>query len=121
MNKNVAILGASNHPDRYSHKAQLLLLKKGYSPILVNPTHQEIDGIKCYPSLHAIIEPVHTLTVYVSPEISSKLKKDILNFKCHRVIFNPGSENDSLYDDLRKNGVEVEEACTLVLLNSGQF
>jgi uncharacterized protein len=121
MNKNVAILGASNHSERYSHKAQLLLLKKGYNPILINPKLQVIDGIKCYPSLSAIIEPVHTLTVYVSPQISSTLKEDILNFKCHRVIFNPGSENNSLYDDLRKNGIEVEEACTLVLLNSGQF
>lgn len=121
MNKNVAILGASDHPERYSHKAQLLLLKKGYKPILVNPSHKIIDGIKCYSSLNEIKEDIHTLTVYVSPEISSKIKKDILNFKCQRVIFNPGSENPSLYDSLKKNGVEVEEACTLILLNSGQF
>jgi len=48
MKENVAILGASDHPERFSHKAQVLLKKKGYNPILVNPNHQEIDGIKCY-------------------------------------------------------------------------
>jgi uncharacterized protein len=121
MNENVAILGASNHPTRYAHKAQLLLLKKGYNPILVNPIHPTIDGIKCYPSLNDIKEDIHTLTIYLSPEISTKIKNDILNFKCKRVIFNPGSENNSLYDDLRKKGIEVEEACTLVLLNTGSF
>jgi len=121
MKTNVAILGASNHPDRYPHKAQLLLKKKGYNPILVNPVHSEIDGVKCYPTLDQIKDEVHTLTIYINPALSSKLKKDILDFKCKRVIFNPGSENPSLYKDLEKNGVEVEEACTLVLLNTGVF
>ncbi len=121
MKINVAILGASNHPERYSHKAQLLLLKKGYNPILVTPSHSIIDGIKCYSSLNDIKEDIHTLTVYVGPGISSKIKKDILNFKCKRVIFNPGSENSSLYGELEKKGIEIEEACTLVLLNTGQF
>jgi predicted CoA-binding protein len=121
MKKNVAILGASDHPERYSHKAQLLLLKKGYNPVLITPSHSIIDGIKCYPSLNNIEEDIHTLTIYVSPEISSKIKKDILNFKCKRVIFNPGSENSSLYGDLKKKGIEIEEACTLVLLNTDQF
>ena len=120
-NKNVAILGASDHPERYSHKAQLLLIKKGYRPILINPTHQVIDGVKCYASLDVVPEEVHTLTVYISPQISSKIKKEILNFNCKRVIFNPGSENKSLQDELEKKGIEVEEACTLILLNSGQF
>jgi predicted CoA-binding protein len=121
MKENVAILGASDHPERFSHKAQVLLKKKGYNPILVNPNHQEIDGIKCYSKLDQIKDKVHTLTVYINPELSSQLKKDILNLKYDRIIFNPGSENPDLYDGLKKKGVEIVENCTLVMLNSGIF
>ena len=37
------------------------------------------------------------------------------------VIFNPGAENKELKRALERDGIEVEEACTLVLLNTGQF
>jgi len=37
------------------------------------------------------------------------------------VIFNPGAENPDLAERLRKQGVETLEACTLVLLRTGQF
>ena len=38
-----------------------------------------------------------------------------------RVIFNPGTENGELEAALRAAGIESEEACTLVLLRTGQF
>jgi hypothetical protein len=37
------------------------------------------------------------------------------------VIFNPGAENTALVAELEKAGIACEEACTLVLLNTGQF
>jgi len=38
-----------------------------------------------------------------------------------RVIFNPGTENSELVERLEGNDILVEEACTLVLLRTGQF
>jgi hypothetical protein len=38
-----------------------------------------------------------------------------------RVIFNPGTENPALMQQLAADGMEVEEACTLVMLHTGQF
>jgi predicted CoA-binding protein len=119
--EKVAILGASEDKNRYSHICMVTLLTYGHSPILVNPNRTEIDGIKCYPTLSDIPDQVDTLTVYVNPKISSKIKDEITSFKCKRIIFNPGSENPSLYEPLRKNFVEVIEACTLVMLRSDQF
>ncbi len=34
---------------------------------------------------------------------------------------NPGAENEDLATKARAAGIEVEEACTLVLLQTGQF
>ena len=118
---NVAILGASNKPERYAHKALQSLLRHGHKPILVNPGLQVIDGLPVVPDLDRITDPVDTLTVYVGPEISAKLEEKIVRLKPSRVIFNPGAENPALGDVLTQNGIQVQEACTLVLLRTNQF
>ena len=37
------------------------------------------------------------------------------------MIFNPGAENPGAYERLEAGGIEVVEACTLVLLRTNQF
>tara|TARA_Y100001970_G_C13942446_1_gene703900 strand:+ start:418 stop:786 length:369 start_codon:yes stop_codon:yes gene_type:complete len=119
--ENVVILGASNNPNRYSHMALVQLLENGHNPILINPRLDSIDGFKCFPLLKNVEEEIDTLTIYVNPEISNSLSQEILALKVKRIIFNPGSENEALYEPLRKSGIEVIEACTLVMLRTGQF
>lgn len=121
MNKNVAILGATDDPGKYANMALKSLLANGYNPIPVNPTKESIDGLRCYASLTDILEPIDTLTLYVRPAISTPLIADILAIKPRRVIMNPGTENQYLADECARNGIEVVEACTLVMLNTGQF
>ena len=119
--ERVAILGASNKPDRYSYKAMHLLQEHGHEVVPVHPVIPEIDGIEVTPSLEDIEEPVDTLTLYVNPQVSSQLTDAIINLKPGRVIFNPGTESTDLQVQLDQAGIVYEEACTLVLLHSGQF
>jgi len=121
IKENVAILGASNHSDRYSHRALVQLLEHGHNPLLVNPRLGSIDGFRCYAHLSDIKERIDTLTIYVNPQISNSLTNEISNLDTKRIIFNPGSENEALYELLRKKEIEVIEACTLVMLRTDQF
>lgn len=121
MEKNVAILGASEKPHRYSYKAFQMLKEYGYKPFPISPRLKELEKVPVVASLKEIKEPIHTLTMYVGPEISSKLQNEILALKPNRVIFNPGSENEELEESLEHAGIEVLEACTLVLLSTRQF
>jgi len=118
---HVAVLGASNKPDRYSYKAVKKLSEKGHVPLPVHPKLQEIDGIPVYKSLPDIAETVDTITVYLSASRSSQIADEIVAHGARRVIFNPGAENPALSTRLRAEGVEVMEACTLVLLSTDQF
>jgi hypothetical protein len=120
----VAVLGASNDPSRYSYKAISLLKEYGHLPIPIHPRGQEVLGYKVYSSVAEIVgqgTKIDTLTMYVNPELSSKFQSDILALKPKRVIFNPGSENPGLEKALIEAGINVEEACTLVLLRTNQF
>ena len=121
MKEKVAILGASDKPDRYAHKAFQLLRSHGHDAIPVSPKLKELEGVKAYASLKDIPYEIDTLTMYVGAAISDKLGEDILQLKPKRVIFNPGSENAVLEEKLRKAGVQVVEACTLVMLRTNQY
>lgn len=118
---NVAILGASNKPKRYSYQAVKLLAEKGHAVFPVHPALADIDGIPVFKRLADIPVPLHTITVYVGPERSSVLAEDLLASGARRVIFNPGAENPDLEQRLRFINVEVLDACTLVLLKTDQF
>ena len=122
MNKErVVIMGASNNPERYSHRALLLLQKHGHEVVPVHPKLAEIEGIPVVADVGLISGPVDTVTMYVGAAISSGLQEKLFALKPGRVIFNPGAENASLADALQKAGIACENACTLVLLNAGQF
>ena len=119
--RNVAILGASPKPERYSNQALRLLASFDYRPIPVNPAFDDIEGFECVPRLSAIKEPIHTLTLYLGPARSTPLIEEILAANPQRIIMNPGAENDALSEAASGVGIEVVEGCTLVMLRTGVF
>ena len=119
--RNVAVLGASAKPERYSNHAIRLLARYDYRPIPVNPAFEEIEGLTCYPNLAAIQEPIHTITLYLGPTRSMPLIDQIVAANPQRIIMNPGAENEALAEAASGGGIEVVEGCTLVMLKTGLF
>jgi len=119
--QRVVVLGASPKSSRYSNRAVRLLRQNGHEVVPVNPGVPSIDGIPAAARLSAVRGHVDTLTVYVSAKRSSPLAEDIVQLRPGRVIFNPGAENPGLAEVLGREGIPAEAACTLVLLNTGQF
>jgi predicted CoA-binding protein len=119
--QTVAVLGASANPDRYSNMAVRRLREAGHRVIPVNPALEVIEGLPVAKSLGGIAEPVDTLTLYVGPQRSAPMTEDILRLAPKRVIFNPGTESPELATALDQANIPHLEACTLVLLQTGQF
>lgn len=46
-----AVVGCSPHPWRDSHRIARLLMARGFRVVPVNPGHDEILGVRCYPAL----------------------------------------------------------------------
>ena len=119
--ERVVILGASDKPDRYAHRAFAMLREHGHVPVPVHPVLKEIEGVPVVADLSEVAGTVDTLTLYVNPSISETLADAIVALSPGRVIFNPGTESPKLATRLAEAGIPSEEACTLVLLGSGQF
>jgi predicted CoA-binding protein len=122
--ETVAVLGASNNPFRYSYQAAKMLEEQGYRVILISPKMRPEKGKEVFLSPNDVKDSaikIDTLSVYVRPEILSSLTTQIIELAPRRVIFNPGSQSFELETQLKARGIEVEKACTLVLLSTGQF
>ncbi|MDQ6623628.1 MAG: CoA-binding protein [Verrucomicrobiota bacterium] len=119
--ENVVVMGASPKPDRYAHRAMRMLEEHGHRAIPVNPAFEEILGQTCYGSIAAAPQPIDTVTMYLGKQRSDPLIDEIIAAKPRRIIMNPGAENADLAAQAEAAGIEVDYACTLVLLQTGAF
>ena len=120
MHKKTLVIGASTKPERYSYKAVNMLIDNGHGVVALGGREGDINGVNIQigtPSFKSI----HTVTMYLGPERQKNSYQYIINLKPKRIIFNPGTENDEFMEMATQNGIEVEQACTLVLLSTDQF
>jgi predicted CoA-binding protein len=118
--KKTLVLGASNNPDRYSNLAMNRLRSKGHPVVAIGRKQAKAGDvdIETDKKEHAGID---TVTLYLNAAHQKEYYDYILSLHPKRIIFNPGAENPELEALAQANGIEPMEACTLVLLSTGQF
>lgn len=114
------VLGASHKPERYSNKAMNLLREHGHEVLALGRRARQFDDWQIDEG-QPDYQEVHTVTVYLSAKNQKEYYDYLLKLSPQRVIFNPGAENPELAALLTKAGIAVEQACTLVLLHTGQY
>ena len=119
MNKTL-VLGASTNTQRYSNMAIHRLVEKGHALILVGNRQGEVLGLPIH-NQWPHEEAVHTVTLYLSASKQHAYYPHILSTGIQRLIFNPGTENVELAKLAQDKGIEVLNACTLVMLAINQY
>lgn len=122
--KSVLVIGASPKEERYSYKAVNMLVSHGHDIVLMGLRDAEVAGeriLKTADQIESLGKNIDTFTIYLGPQNQGELLEYVSRFSPRRIIFNPGTENPAIYSELESRGVEVEEACTLVLLSTDQF
>lgn len=120
MSKRTLVLGASDHSYRYSFMALERLKAKGHEVFALG-AHEAKVGDTPIVTVAGNWAPIDTVTVYLSAKNQQGYVDYLLALRPKRVIFNPGAENEVLAKKLKHAGVEVLEACTLVMLSTGQY
>lgn len=120
MSLKTVVLGASVKPDRYAYKAIESLVERGHEVVPLGLKEGEVAGIPFLTGTPEIPN-VDTVTLYVGPAAQSKLIAYILSLNPRRIIFNPGTENVELEQAAHEKGIKTIQACTLVLLSTGQY
>ena len=114
------VLGASTDTNRYSNLAMRRLLEHGHPVVGVGREDGTVGGARIS-SEFIKYDDIHTVTMYVNPVNQHIFDDYVIDLAPKRVIFNPGSENPGLYARLLAADIEVEVACTLVLLGTEQY
>ncbi len=118
MDKPTLIIGASLQPERYSNMAIVKLLKYNHTVYAIGSKQGVVQHIIIHTSTTIHITSVHTVSLYINATLQEQYYKYILELKPTRLIFNPGTENEVLYNKATAIGIQCLNACTLVMLQS---
>lgn len=118
--KKTLILGASTNPARYSYLVANKLTRKGYPIVNVGLKEGTVAGVEIERA-EKIHDDIDTISLYVGPKNQPVYYDYILQTRPKRLIMNPGTENPELAEKAKAAGIEVVEACTLVMINTGQY
>jgi predicted CoA-binding protein len=118
--KKTVVLGASDSPMRYSFLAVRRLKSYDHPVVAIGKMKGSIDDIQIITE-HPLIDDVDTITLYLNPMHQKQYYDYILSLHPRRIIFNPGAENTELESLAKQNGIQPINACTLVMLSTGQY
>lgn len=118
--KKTLVIGASANPHRYSYLA-VQRLAANQHPVIALGIKKGLIGTTEIETEKKVVENVDTITLYINPVRQKEYYGYILGLQPKRIIFNPGTENNELFMLARQKGIKAIEACTLVLLSTGQY
>ena len=116
----IAVVGASNHPEKYGNVIVRNLAGKGYTVLPVNPHETEIAGLPAWPNLEAVPGPVHIVNVVVPPPVTLEILAKVERLGLPAVWLQDGSFDDACLEAAAKAPYRtVYDACIMVASNFG--
>ncbi len=103
----IAIVGLSPKEKRPSNLVARYLLDVGYTVIPVNPGHVEILGLKCYPDLSAIDQPVDIVDIFRRPEAVPPIVDEAIAIGAKAVWMQLGVINYQAAAQAKESGLMV--------------
>jgi predicted CoA-binding protein len=115
--KNIAVVGMSDNPEKPSNRVPAYLMKQGYKIIPINPTKNEIMGLKSYKSLLEVEDEIDVVDVFRRPEQVLEVVKDAIERKKQRgdikaIWLQEGIVNDEAKRIAEENGLLfIQDKC----------
>ena len=121
MSKVVAVIGASNHREKFGNRAVRAFSEQGYTVIPINPHEREIEGLQAYASVLDVPGPIDMASFYVPPEIGEQVIEEIAKKGITEIWLNPGAESDALLSRARALNLQPIVACSIVAIGQNPY
>jgi predicted CoA-binding protein len=105
--KTIAVVGASQKPERDSHMIMQFLIRYGYDVIPVNPAFTEISGRTCYPSLREIPKRIDIVDIFRRSEDVKPIVDDAIAVKANTIWMQLGVVNEEAAQTALDAGLNV--------------
>jgi len=110
----VAIIGASTDRSKYGNKAVRAYLHQGWEVFPINPSADEIEGLKAYPSVDALPVKPDRVSLYLPPHVGIKTLPAIAAVAPREFYVNPGAESTELIEEAERLGLHPILACSII-------
>ena len=121
MGKTVAVIGASNHREKFGNRALRAYASQGYTVIPIHPTETLVEGLPVYKSVLDVPGPIDMASFYVPPEVGEQVIEQVIAKGIREIWLNPGADSDALIEKTRALGVRPIVACSIVSLGLNPY
>ena len=108
--KNIAVVGMSPKQKRPSHYVAMYLKENGYTIYPVNPGHDKIAGMDCYPDLESIPDSIDVVDIFRRSEFAPLIVDSTIAIGAKAVWM----QDTVIHEEA---GKKAEEAGLLVVMN----
>jgi uncharacterized protein len=110
--KTIAVVGASNDPEKYSNEVTGYLKEQGYRIVPVNPTEDEVLGEQAYETVDQIPEKADVVDVFLPPDKTPDIAEDAVKAGAKVLWLQEGIENEEARRIAEEGGlVYVADRC----------
>jgi len=107
--KSIAVVGFSPKEERPSNYVSMYMQKNGYLITPVNPGHQYIGNLKCYPNLESIDHPIDIVNIFRRSEFVYNIVKSSIFINAKAIWM-----QDSVYDKMAER-LAIEKGIMVVM------
>lgn len=105
--KRIAVVGLSDNPDRTSYMVSAAMQRAGYEIIPVNPSIDEVLGVKAVPTLKDIQGHVDIVNVFRRSEYLLEVAREFDQIDADVFWAQQGLINEEAYEYLKEKGYTV--------------
>ncbi|MFQ5911152.1 MAG: CoA-binding protein [Thermoplasmata archaeon] len=105
--KTIAVVGMSGKPERPSYQVAKYLARAGYRIIPVNPSYDEIDGMKSYPDIESIPEEIDVVDIFRRAEHIEPIVDGAIRKRAKVVWMQEGIVNVRAAEKAKQAGLQV--------------
>lgn len=113
-----AVVGVSTDRSKYGNKVLRNYLQAGRRVAAVHPRETVVEGVPCVPSVDALPEGIHGLSIVTPPAVAVDLVEAAARKGIRHVWFQPGASSDAAVIRARELGLNclADGPCLLVAL-----
>ena len=105
--KKIVVIGMSRHPVKAAHFVPKYLSEQGFDITPVNPTTNEILGIKCYPDISSVQDPIDIVDIFRPSEQVLPVVQNAIKKKPKVIWLQEGIHNEEAENLAREHGIDV--------------
>jgi uncharacterized protein len=119
--RTIAVVGMSVHPGKSAHGIPEQLIGRGFHVIPVNPYHDEVQGLRCYPTLADVPEPVELVNVFRPGPQTPPFVQQAVDIGAKAVWLQQGITSAESRAIAERAGLDyVEDSCIGVVASIGR-